>query len=416
MGIRLQDARLTVRIAVVGSGISGLYAAYYLSKFHDVVLYEKNRRLGGHVHTVPLTERDAEFAVDMGFIVFNRSYYPNFCRLIGELGVASRETGMSFSYKDQLSGLEYSGKSLPSMFAQPGRLLDARHWRLLIDILRYTRTQETEDDLETSIDQFVREQGFSRQFSETFLKPLCSALWSTPIEATGDFSIQFVTRFMRNHGMMQVSSRPKWEVIEGGSATYVDRLKQAANFEVKLNCPVESVTREADSVKVVSGAEVESFDHVVFACHADQALQTLKAPTQIESEILGSFRFEPNEAILHTDVSVLPKNKKAWAAWNYVRCESSKATVTYNMNLLQHLQTKETYLVSLNMGQQIDSQKVICKVNFEHPVASHAAERSKRRRTELISHNRISYCGAYWGNGFHEDGARSAQEVVEALQ
>ncbi len=397
---------------MVGAGISGLVCAHLLSDSHDLTVFEANDYCGGHTHTVKVTMTGEEQSVDTGFIVYNDSYYPNFRRLLAKLEVESQLTTMSLSVRCDRDDLEYSGASLGSLFAQPSNLMRPRFWRILRDVLRFQkegpRALGTLDD-ETSVHSFIQAGRYSDEFVRYFLVPMGSALWSAPAGGFLRFPMRFVIEFFANHGMMQVLSRPPWRVIRGGSRQYVEALVRKTPARFRARTPVRSVTRDAARVLV----EGESFDHVIFACHSDQALAILGAgATPAEREILGHFPYQRNDAVLHTDTSVLPKRRRAWACWNYRLAADldRSAAVTYNMNRLQSLRSRHTFCVSLN-EDGIEPSKVIRRIPYHHPVFQPGRQAMQGRHAELIGPNRTSYCGAYWGFGFHEDGVRSALAV-----
>lgn len=412
------------RIAIVGSGISGLVSAYTLQKRgHEVHLIEAAPRLGGHTATVDVEVASGRYAIDTGFIVFNDWTYPEFIRIMNELGVASQESLMSFSVKSEKNQLEYNGADLGHLFAQKRNLLNPKFYRMLTEILRFNRESlETLDGYEGfTLGQYLTEKGYSRYFTENYIFAMGAAIWSASYAQMETFPIRFFVRFFKNHGMLSVDDRPKWRVIQGGSRNYIQPMIRSFQDKIRLNTPVLGVRRQADAVELSLGGAAptrERFDYVVLACHSDQSLKMLENPTPQEREILGAIHYQPNDVILHTDTSVLPKTRKTWAAWNYFisKQESDRVALTYHMNILQGISSPETFLVSLNIGDQIDPKKIISKYVYDHPVFSPAAVAAQARVAE-ISHRegRILYAGAYWGYGFHEDGVRSALRAVEAI-
>ncbi|MBM79657.1 MAG: FAD-dependent oxidoreductase [Planctomycetaceae bacterium] len=408
-----------MRIAIVGSGISGLVSAYLLGREHDITVYEANDYIGGHTNTVDVDLDGEQLAVDTGFIVYNDWTYPNFIKLLSELDVASQATTMSFSVRCDQSGLEYNGTSLNAMFAQRSNLLRPRFYGFLREIMRFNRESlrildETTED--TTVDEYLTDHGFTQEFCHKYLIPMGAAIWSCPPETFGQFPIRFVVDFYKNHGLLSVTNRPTWRVIQGGSQVYVGKLTQGFRDRIRLNCPVRSVSRTDEGVTVRVDGEESSFDEVVFACHSDQALAMLEQPTDVERELLGAFPYQENVAVLHTDISVLPRRRLAWASWNYHRPEEdvANATVTYNMNILQGLQSKNVYCVTLNEEELIDSQKVLARFVYHHPIYTTGRQAAQQRHSEVIRNNRTSFCGAYWKNGFHEDGVNSALAVCRA--
>lgn len=431
-----------MRIAIVGSGISGLVAAYRLHPRHEVTLFEADERIGGHTNTVTVDLDGERHHVDAGFIIFNDRTYPQFCRLMDELNVASRPTEMSFSVRDERSGFEYNGHSLNTLFAQRRNLLRPRFYRMLADVVRFNReARHLADDAraESTVGQFLAERRYSAEFTRWYLLPMGAAIWSCPIGTFASFPIRFVAEFYRNHGLLNVVDRPTWRVVEGGSHTYVRAMTHGFRDRIRLNSPVDRVQRFPDRVEVeLRGGLRESFDHLIFACHSDQALRILGGDaTSAEREVLGAFPYSRNVAVLHTDTSVLPRARRAWASWNY-RIDGESAVealrerdgpgvapdavdgalpiVTYNMNILQGIRSKRTFCVTLNGESRIDPDRVIRRFVYHHPVFTAQREAAQSRHAELTARNRTSYCGAYWRNGFHEDGVVSALAVVEAIE
>ena len=421
-----------MKIAIIGAGISGLTAAYRLSLSHDITLFEANDYLGGHTNTVEVDLAGERQVIDTGFIVFNDWTYPNFIELLNELGVRSQATSMGFSVRCDAANLEYNGSSLNGLFAQRRNLLRPSFYRMLADILRFNRDAPelvligpTTD--QTTVGEFLARQRYSREFAEHYLLPMGAAIWSCPVGMFENFPIRFIVEFYRNHGLLNVRNRPTWRVIEGGSRTYVAKMAERFRDRIRLSTPVESVRRSADDVVVVPrNHPPETFDQVVFACHSDQALRMLADSTSTERDVLSEFPYGRNLAVLHTDQTVLPKRRRAWASWNYhltgpsSNSASQTATVTYQMNLLQRLQSKHVFNVTLsnatlNNNERIDPAKVLRRFEYHHPIFTVQRAAAQARHGEVINVNRTSYCGAYWGNGFHEDGVVSALRVCEAL-
>ncbi|MDX1946507.1 MAG: FAD-dependent oxidoreductase [Pirellulaceae bacterium] len=412
-----------MKIAIIGAGISGLTAAYRLQREHEVTLLEAADYAGGHTNTIDVPAGGDWLAIDTGFIVFNDRTYPNFIQLLDELGVESHPTSMGFSVRCEQSGLEYAGTGLDGLFAQRGNLFSPRFYRLISDWLRFNRLAPrvlAEVDETLTVSEFFRQHPFSRTFLDHYFLPMGSAVWSCPRSAIEQFPIRFIVQFYGNHGLLSLRDRPKWRVIDGGSRTYVTALLGRLNATVRLRSPVTAIRRDEAGVQLsVRGQTTpENYDHVIFACHSDQALRILgPAATTTEREVLSSFPYEHNLAILHTDASILPHSRRAWASWNYLspREDPAKTTVTYNMNLLQGLTAKETYCVSLNCESRLDPAKVIRRIDYHHPVFGAGRSAAQRRHPELLGPNRTSFCGAYWGNGFHEDGVTSALAVCRNL-
>jgi len=411
-----------MRIAIIGSGISGLVAAHKLSDAHEVVVFEANRYVGGHTNTVDVELDGESHAIDTGFIVFNDRTYPNFCQLLDELQVESTPTAMSFSVRSDRENLEYNGSSLSGLFCQRRNLVRPSFYRMVRDIIRFNRESpkilESADGAMT-VAQYLKSYGYSRPFADHYLLPMGAAIWSCPTATFEAFPIQFIVAFYRNHGLLSLSDRPTWRVIKGGSRQYVDAITRRFRGEIRLQTPVMNVTRANECVKVTTESQTEEFDEVVFACHSDQALSILGGnATTTEEVVLGAIPYESNTAVLHTDESVLPQCKKAWASWNYhvPVGPASKSTLTYNMNILQHIKSKHTFCVTLNEEPSLNPDKVLRTFRYSHPIFTIEREDAQRRHEELIRQNRTSFCGAYWGNGFHEDGVNSGLKVVQAFQ
>lgn len=412
-----------MKIGIVGTGISGLTAAWILHREHDVTVFEANDYIGGHTHTVDVEVDGQQYAIDTGFIVFNDRTYPNLNRLFDELNVPAQPTSMSFSVRSDPAGIEYNGSSLAGLFAWKRNLLRPRFHRMIQDILRFNR--ESPDVLETSAEDltvadYLRQHRYSRQFADLYLLPMGAAIWSCPLETFEEFPIRFIVEFYRHHGLLSLKNRPQWYVVQGGSRTYVEKMTAPLKDRIRLNSPVAAVRRSAESVTLhAANQPAESFDHVVFACHSDQALRILgPEATAAEQDILTRFPYQKNTAVLHTDPTVLPRRRKAWASWNYHVPENSagrSATVTYNMNILQRLVARETFSVTLNSESDIDSSRVLGRFEYHHPVFTLQRRAAQQRHMELLHQNRSSFCGAYWGNGFHEDGVNSALAVCRVL-
>lgn len=413
-----------MKIAIVGTGISGLVAAYLLNAQHDLTIFEANDYVGGHTHTVPVEANGQRLNIDTGFIVYNDWTYPNFIKLLTKLGVESQPTSMSFSVRCDRSGLEYNGTSLNGLFAQRSNLVSLPFYRMLLDIMRFNRDSLRvldHDSEDLTVAEYIQQHGYSRQFADQYLIPMGAAIWSCPLETFGQFPMRFIVEFYRNHGLLSVRHRPQWRVISGGSANYVEKLTASFKSRIRLSSPVTAVQRDEAGISLdVRGATLpERFDHVIFACHSDQALRMLSSgTTPIEREILSEFPYQQNETVLHTDTSVLPRRKLAWASWNYhIRNDGSpsNATLTYNMNILQSLPSETTYCVTLNSTPLIDERKILGRFEYHHPIFTVRRRIAQQRHGEVINRNRTSFCGAYWGNGFHEDGVNSAIAVARGL-
>ena len=409
-----------MRIAVVGGGIGGLSAAWLLSRRHDVVLYEAHDELGGHTDTHRVEVDGRLLDVDTGFIVHNPVHYPLLTRMFEELQVRSQATTMSFSVQDAASGLEYNATSLDALFCQRRNLASPRFWGMLRDLARFYREAPALLDGEgpgPTLGEYLAAGGYGAAFRDLHLVPMASALWSSPAAAILEFPARYLARFMANHHMLQVAGRPQWRVVRGGSRRYVEAMAARWNVRVRLRTPVRGIARDAHAAIVRCDADSERFDQVVLACHSDQALALLDVPSAAERAILGAIRYQSNDAVLHTDARLLPRLRKAWAAWNaWVPADPARAcTVSYCMNLLQGLPGDTPLVVTLNRGDAIDPARILVRRQYRHPVHDHAAVAAQARRHEIQGANRTWYAGAYWGWGFHEDGMRSAVEVTRAL-
>ena len=409
-----------MRIAVVGSGISGLASAWLLSTGHAVTLFEAEDRLGGHTHTHDIDCGGRRYPIDSGFIVFNHAHYPLLTRLFAELKVATQPAGMSFSVRNEATGLEYNATRLGTLFCQRRNLVSPRFLGMLRDLLRFYREAPALLGAPApgpTLGEYLSAAGYGAAFRDEHLVPMAAALWSAPPGAVLGFPAQFVARFMANHGMLTLRGRPEWRAVCGGSASYVRALRARWQVSERLACPVHRVRRDSAGVTLESAAGVERFDQVVLACHADQALALLHDPGDAEREVLGAITYQPNEVLLHTDTAVLPRNRRAWAAWNaLVPREAGEACrVSYCMNLLQGIASPETFIVTLNGADLVRPETVLRRMVYAHPLYSPGAVAARQRRAELQGRRRTWYAGAYWGWGFHEDGLRSAVEVCRSL-
>ena len=406
-----------MKIAIIGTGIAGNVVAYKLHQEHEITVFESGTHVGGHTNTVDVYENGRQIAVDTGFIVFNDRTYPKFIRLLDMIGQESQPSEMSFSVQAMDSGIEYGGSSLNALFAQRRNILRPQFHRMIRDILHFNETAlPSIDHLDEtqSLGDYLSESGYSQEFVDHYLVPMAASIWSAEPVSVLDMPVKFLVRFFDNHGLLQIKDRPVWRVIKGGSRQYVAKLVAEHRDRIRLNSPVQSIRRLGNSVELYSasgGREV--FDYVFVACHSDQALSLLKDATPTEREVLGAIRYQPNEAILHTDDSLMPKRRRAWAAWNYhiPQDATRHVSVTYNMNILQGLVTNNQYLVTLNNDQDIDPARIIRTVQYEHPVYSREAVAAQRRQAD-VNQNRTFFCGAYWRNGFHEDGVVSALNAL----
>jgi len=410
-----------VRIAIVGSGISGLVCAHLLSERHDVVLFEADDRVGGHTHTVDVEEQGGPVAVDTGFIVFNERTYPNFVRLLRRLGVAWQESDMSFSARSDRRDFEYGSPSLGALYAQRRNLVDPRFHRMVVDILRFNREAKEllSEGPEVALVSWLEARGYSRAFLEDHLLALVGAVWSSSRGGVRDFPARFLVRFFDNHGFLDVARRFPWLTIRGGSRQYVRAILEGFRGELRTGCPVDRVRRDGAAVRLQPrlGAE-ERFDHAVLACHADQALAMLADPSPAERETLSAFSYQPNQVLLHADERVMPRRRRAWSSWNYHLDDerSEGACVSYWMNNLQRLESRRDYFVTLNRPEAVRPDRVLRELTYQHPFFTPAAVAAQERHPELLGPRSTSYCGAYWRNGFHEDGVVSALRVCERFE
>ena len=412
------------RIAVVGSGIAGLCSAYLLSREHEVTLFEANNYLGGHTHTEDVLLNGHHYAVNTGFIVFNDWTYPNFIKLMDQLGVQSEESDMSFSVRCENTDLEYNGTSLNSLFAQRKNIFKPHFLKMIYDIVRFNKQavsllQSNLVSDEQSLGAFFEEHNYSKSFINYYIVPMGASIWSASSEVMLAFPLKFFLRFFNNHGMLSVDERPMWRVITGGSSAYITPLTSPYKERIKLNTTIKKIKRHWQSVTLQTDSDdIYEFDQVVLACHSDQALRMLDEPTPQESEILGALPYQMNEVVLHTDTRLMPKKELAWASWNYhiPQRANDSAMVTYNMNMLQNFNDiDETFLVTLNRSAEISPDKIIKKYDYAHPIFTQDGIKAQRRHNEISGQNNTHYCGAYWFSGFHEDGVNSALRVAKSF-
>lgn len=410
------------RIAIVGTGISGLVVAHNLWRKHDVILYEANDYVGGHTNTVDVNLGGRRWAVDTGFIVFNEWTYPNFINLIDELGVRSQPSDMSFSVHCDRTGLEYCGSSLDQLFAQRRNLISPGFYRMIADILRFNRESRAildSNDDRTSLGEYLDRGGYSRRFVEHYIVPMGAAIWSADPAMMHRFPARNFVEFFDNHGMLNLRNRPLWRVIQGGSRQYVRKLVAPLLERIRLSAPVTRVIRHADRAEIVTAqGHRDNFDAVFLACHSDQALAMLDRPSDAERDILGGIPYQENVAVLHTDDRLLPTRRKAWSAWNYhiPADPANRVAVTYNMNILQSLDAPVQFCVTLNHEESIRPDRVLRRITYHHPVFTPEGIRSQRRRHEINGADRTFFCGAYWGYGFHEDGVNSGLAAIKAFE
>lgn len=412
-----------MKIAVIGSGISGLTCAHYMSVDHQVWVFEASKKVGGHTATVDVQLGTRRYAIDTGFIVFNDWTYPNFIALMDELGVSSKPTAMGFSVRDPRTGLEYSGTNLDTLFAQRSNLLSLPFINMIRDILRFNRESVADlesgelDDAET-LGSYLARNAYGEKFVQQYLAAMGSAIWSADCATILDFPVSFFLRFFKNHGLLSVKDRPQWRVIEGGSREYLQPLCARFADRISTGNPVVKVIRRQGrgvSLLLADGSTHE-FDQVVFATHSDQALSLLDQPSTGEREILGAIPYQANDVVLHTDTRMLPRSEKTWSSWNYtLGASEERAVVTYNMNILQGITAPETFCVTLNNTAAINPHKIIGQFQYDHPVFSLEGMAAQQRWEEINGVSDTWFCGAYWHNGFHEDGVVSALRVANAI-
>ena len=409
------------KIAIIGSGISGLSAGFLLHKLHDITLFEAAPVLGGHTATVDVSLAGRSYAIDTGFIVFNDRTYPNFLKLLERIGVARQPTEMSFSVQGP-PGLQYNGRNPGTLFAQRSNLLSPRFYRFVAEILRFNREARAwladrgrrGDGREPTLGDFLLLGEFSDYFARHYILPMGAAIWSSTLADMRAFPLGFFLRFFANHGLLDVANRPQWYVIPGGSREYIGPLTAGWMPRIRLACPVLAIRRSAEGVLVQSGYGEERFDEVILACHSDQALALLADASEREQAILGAMAYQANDVWLHTDVNCLPARPKAWASWNYQLGDDDEARplVSYNMNILQGISSPQPFCVSLNPQGRVDESKVLRRFVYHHPVFNQASIAAQQRRAEICGRQHTHFCGAYWYNGFHEDGVRSALDVA----
>jgi predicted NAD/FAD-binding protein len=408
-------------IAIIGSGISGLTCAHLLDAEHNITVYEKNDYVGGHTATIDIEHKGEKLAIDTGFIVFNDRTYPNFIKLLNKLGVNQKETEMSFSVHNPKSGFEYNGHTLNTLFAQRRNLLRPRFWKLILEIVTFNRLckevfHANDFSQSKTLGDFLSLHSFSDYFAEHYILPMGAAIWSTSLQEMEQFELKFFVQFFFHHGLLNIIDRPQWYVVEGGSRRYVTKIMALLKRPIQLNSTITQVTRQADGVHIkFDHAGEEIFDEVIFACHSDQALQLLGDANLDEQTVLSGIPYSQNQVTLHTDTTLLPKRKLAWASWNYRLDKTSDhpACVTYIMNILQGIKSDATFCVTLNQDKAINPDKIIQSFTYHHPVLNTQSVYAQNQRQLICGQNNTHFVGAYWYNGFHEDGVKSALDVTK---
>lgn len=407
-----------MRVAIIGAGIAGNTVAHKLYRDHDVTVFEAENWIGGHTHTVDVEWAGRTYAIDTGFIVCNDWTYPNFLTLLAEIDAPLQPSTMSFSVRCERTGLEYNGASLNTLFAQRRNLLRPSFHRMVRDILRFNREAprllETSQDVQPSLGDYLERGRYGREFIEHYLLPMGAAIWSTHPARMLECPARFFIRFFHNHGMLSVNERPQWRVVRGGSRAYVDKLVAPFRDRIRLSAPARGVRRIPGGVEIESDHGRQPFDAVFLACHSDQALRLLQDPTPLERQVLGAMPYQANDVVLHTDERLLPRRKRAWAAWNYhvLARDHGAVAVTYNMNALQSLDAPTTFCLTLNRTDEIDPRRIIARYSYDHPLFTPAAVAAQARHSELNGAHGVYFCGAYWRYGFHEDGVVSALTAV----
>ena len=409
-----------MKIAIIGSGISGLTAAYLLNRKHDVTIFEANDYIGGHTHTHKVNIDGKKYSVDTGFIVYNERTYPNFIKLLDLLNVERQLSTMGFSVKSISKDYEYAGESLNSLFAKRSNIFRFGFLRMLYEMYHFGKKADSSGiglDASVTLGDYLKKEKYSGEFINYFIIPMGAAIWSTPANKVLNMPAYFFIKFFYNHGMLETINRPNWWVIKNGSSEYIKKIIRGFENKINLSTPVKTVARKNEGIEIqlAKKEETQKFDSVIFATHSDQALEMLENPTDTEKDILSSIPYQKNEVLLHTDSSVLPRRKLSWASWNYQLDSDPELPVvlTYNMNILQSINCKETLCVTLNDHNSVDETKILKKITYHHPLFNGKSIEAQKRKSEISGVNNTHYCGAYWRNGFHEDGVVSALDVCK---
>ena len=406
------------KIAIIGSGISGITAGFELCKKYEVHIYEKNFYLGGHTHTHKINEDGKRHFIDSGFIVFNNKTYPNFINLLNKLKVKSENTNMSFSVNYPIENFEWSGKDLKSLIFKNKNFFTIKFLKILTGIIKFNYLAKINRDsfLKLEIDKFLKKFNFTEEFKKYYLYPMCASIWSNPINKIKNYKTDFLIKFFINHGLVNIFFRPQWKVVKSGSNKYIEKIRNLTNIKFFVNSTVNSIKTIADKISIKTNNKVKKYDYLIFANHSDEIIKILPSYFKKQKKILSLVKYQYNDACLHTDNSLMPKNKFNWSSWNFIKTNNKgEAKLTYWMNYLQNLKCKKDYFVSINSNDLINKNKVIKKMKYSHPVFKHTKEYTFKKLEEIQGIKNIYYCGAWCGYGFHEDGVVSANNVIKYL-
>ena len=405
------------KIAIIGSGISGMTAGFELSKKYEIHIYEKNSYLGGHTHTHEVMENNKKYFIDSGFIVFNNKTYPNFINLLKKINIDSENTNMSFSVNYPHENFEWSGKDLNSLFFKNKKFFTIKFFKILTGIIKFNFLAKINKQsfLNIKIKTFLKKFNFSEEFKKYYLYPMCASIWSNPINKIKDYKTHFLIKFFINHGLVNLFFRPQWKVIKFGSNQYIKKIIQISNIKFFLNNNVKAIKINKNKIQIKNKNKLINYDHLIFANHTNEISKILPSNFKKQKKILALVGYQINDACLHTDSSLMPKNKYNWSSWNFIKINDKNAKLTYWMNYLQNLKCKKNYFVSINSNNLINKSKIIKKIKYSHPVFKHNKEYTFKKLQEIQGYKNIYYCGAWCGYGFHEDGVVSAKNVTTYL-
>jgi predicted NAD/FAD-binding protein len=405
------------KIAIIGSGVSGMTAGFELSKKYEIHIYEKNSYIGGHTHTHEIIENNKKYFIDSGFIVFNNKTYPNFISLLKELNVDSENTNMSFSVNYPYENFEWSGKNLNSVIFKNRNFFSIKFFKIIIGIIKFNFLAKINEKsfLKIKIDTFLKKFNFSEEFKKYYLYPMCASIWSNPINKIKDYKTHFLIKFFVNHGLVNLFFRPQWKVVKLGSKKYIEKIIELSDIKFFLNNTVKSIKINKNKIEIKNKNKSINYDYLIFANHADEICKLLPDNFKKQKKILSLVDYQVNDACLHTDSSLMPKNKYNWSSWNFIKTKDDVARLTYWMNYLQNLKCKKDYFVSINSHNLINRSKIIKKIKYSHPVFKYNKEYTFKKLKEIQGHKNIYYCGAWCGYGFHEDGVVSAKNVTNYL-